>query len=55
MPPEPKTKLKRRSSRKEADEHRFDGGHARELELKRSRGPFRAVSSKGSWDMAEKN
>ncbi|KIK69750.1 hypothetical protein GYMLUDRAFT_521243 [Collybiopsis luxurians FD-317 M1] len=38
MPPEPKTKLKRRSSRKEVDEYRFDGGHARELELKRSRG-----------------
>ncbi|TFK67014.1 hypothetical protein BDN72DRAFT_961339 [Pluteus cervinus] len=39
MPPEPtKTKLKRKSSRKEIEEYRFDATHARELELKRSRG-----------------
>ncbi|KAJ3839391.1 hypothetical protein F5878DRAFT_535654 [Lentinula raphanica] len=38
MPPEPKAKLKRRSSRRDADEYKFDGGHSRELELKRSRG-----------------
>ncbi|KAJ2927802.1 hypothetical protein H1R20_g9292, partial [Candolleomyces eurysporus] len=39
MPPEPtKAKLKRRSSRKELDEYRFDGTHARELEMKRNRG-----------------
>ncbi|KAE9408894.1 hypothetical protein BT96DRAFT_932215 [Gymnopus androsaceus JB14] len=38
MPPEPKAKLKRRSSRREIEEYKFDGGHARELELKRSRG-----------------
>ncbi|KAJ3798734.1 fungal-specific transcription factor domain-containing protein [Lentinula aff. detonsa] len=38
MPPEPKTKLKRRSSRRDTDEYKFDGGHSRELELKRSRG-----------------
>ncbi|KAG7093648.1 hypothetical protein E1B28_007310 [Marasmius oreades] len=39
MPPEPKAKLKRRSSRRELEsEFKFDGGHARELELKRSRG-----------------
>lgn len=38
MPPEQKVKLKRRSSRKELDEFRFDGTHARELEMKRNRG-----------------
>ncbi|KAF9266909.1 hypothetical protein L218DRAFT_956006 [Marasmius fiardii PR-910] len=39
MPPEPKAKLKRRSSKRELEsEFKFDGGHARELELKRSRG-----------------
>ncbi|KAK7061069.1 hypothetical protein VNI00_000804 [Paramarasmius palmivorus] len=39
MPPEPKTKLKRKSSRRELEsEFKFDGGHARELEIKRSRG-----------------
>ncbi|KAF8656078.1 hypothetical protein AX16_002778 [Volvariella volvacea WC 439] len=39
MPAEPtKSKLKRRSSRKDLDEYRFDTAHARELELKRSRG-----------------
>lgn len=39
MPPEPKSKLKRRSSKRELEsEFKFDGGHARELELKRSRG-----------------
>ncbi|TEB24873.1 hypothetical protein FA13DRAFT_1756766 [Coprinellus micaceus] len=40
MPPEPKqAKLRRKASRKELDEFRFDGTHARELELKRNRGP----------------
>ncbi|KAJ3931991.1 MAG: fungal-specific transcription factor domain-containing protein [Lentinula lateritia] len=39
MPPEPKSKLKRRSSRRDTEEYKFDGGHSRELELKRSRGP----------------
>lgn len=39
MPPEPtKAKLKRRASRRDPEEYKFDGGHARELELKRSRG-----------------
>ncbi|RDB19140.1 putative transcriptional regulatory protein C1F7.11c [Hypsizygus marmoreus] len=39
MPVEPtKAKLKRRSSRKEIDEYKFDGSHARELEQKRNRG-----------------
>ncbi|ESK94884.1 hypothetical protein Moror_14051 [Moniliophthora roreri MCA 2997] len=39
MPPEPKAKLKRKSSRRELEsEFKFDGGHARELEIKRSRG-----------------
>jgi hypothetical protein len=39
MPPEPKqAKLRRKASRKELDEFRFDGTHARELELKRNRG-----------------
>ncbi|PPQ72964.1 hypothetical protein CVT24_000166 [Panaeolus cyanescens] len=39
MPAEPtKAKLKRKSSRKEIDEYRFDGSHGRELELKRNRG-----------------
>ncbi|KAJ8095261.1 hypothetical protein PM082_010484 [Marasmius tenuissimus] len=39
MPPEPKAKLKRRSSKRELEsEYKFDGGHARELEIKRSRG-----------------
>lgn len=39
MPADPKPKLKRRSSRRDVDEYKFDGGsHARELELKRSRG-----------------
>lgn len=39
MPVEPKAKLKRRSSRRDpTDEYKYDGGHARELELKRSRG-----------------
>ncbi|KIM39410.1 hypothetical protein M413DRAFT_446927 [Hebeloma cylindrosporum] len=33
-----KSKLKRRTSRKELDEYRFDGTHGRELELKRNRG-----------------
>ncbi|KAF9060968.1 fungal-specific transcription factor domain-containing protein [Rhodocollybia butyracea] len=38
MPPEPKVKVKRRSSKRDVEEYKFDGGHARELELKRSRG-----------------
>ncbi|KAH7922072.1 hypothetical protein BV22DRAFT_1037878 [Leucogyrophana mollusca] len=40
MPPEPtKAKLKRKSSRREAEEsYRFDGGHAREIEQKRNNG-----------------
>lgn len=39
MPAEPsKPRLKRRSSRRDSDEYRFDGSHARELEQKRSRG-----------------
>ncbi|TFK21657.1 hypothetical protein FA15DRAFT_672344 [Coprinopsis marcescibilis] len=39
MPPEPtKSKVKRRTSRKDLDDFRFDGTHARELELKRTRG-----------------
>ncbi|KAF8073307.1 fungal-specific transcription factor domain-containing protein [Lyophyllum atratum] len=39
MPAEPThAKVKRRSSRKDFDEYRFDGSHARELEQKRSRG-----------------
>ncbi|KAF9459093.1 fungal-specific transcription factor domain-containing protein [Collybia nuda] len=33
-----KAKIKRRNSRKDFDEYRFDGSHARELELKRNRG-----------------
>lgn len=33
-----KSKLKRRTSRKELEEYRFDGTHGRELELKRNRG-----------------
>lgn len=37
MPAE-KTKLKRRASRREVDEFKFDGTHARELEQKRNRG-----------------
>ncbi|KAF5380642.1 hypothetical protein D9757_007065 [Collybiopsis confluens] len=48
MPPEPKAKLKRRSSRKEVEEYKFDGGHARELELKRSRGEVRRSSINGT-------
>ncbi|KAF8448743.1 fungal-specific transcription factor domain-containing protein [Boletus edulis BED1] len=39
MPPEPtKGKLKRKASRKEVEEYRFDGGHAREIEQKRNNG-----------------
>ncbi|CAA7261067.1 unnamed protein product [Cyclocybe aegerita] len=39
MPAEPTTaKLKRRTSRKELEEYRFDGSHGRELEMKRNRG-----------------
>ncbi|KAJ3515208.1 hypothetical protein NLJ89_g1912 [Agrocybe chaxingu] len=39
MPAEPtKAKLKRRASRKELEEYRFDGSHGRELEMKRNRG-----------------
>ncbi|KIK95062.1 hypothetical protein PAXRUDRAFT_827363 [Paxillus rubicundulus Ve08.2h10] len=39
MPPEPtKGKLRRKTSRKELDEYRFDGGHAREIEDKRNSG-----------------
>ncbi|KAF8878384.1 fungal-specific transcription factor domain-containing protein [Gymnopilus junonius] len=39
MPAEPtKSKLKRRNSRKDLEEYRFDGNHGRELELKRNRG-----------------
>ncbi|KAF9224214.1 hypothetical protein BS17DRAFT_780653 [Gyrodon lividus] len=39
MPPEPtKGKLKRKTSRKELEEYRFDGGHAREIEQKRNNG-----------------
>ncbi|KAF9474117.1 hypothetical protein BDN70DRAFT_885189 [Pholiota conissans] len=39
MPAEPtKAKLKRRTSRKDLDEYRFDGTHGRDLELKRNRG-----------------
>ena len=46
MPPEPKqAKLRRKASRKELDEFRFDGTHARELELKRNRGVFRPIRS----------
>jgi hypothetical protein len=44
MPPEPKqAKLRRKASRKELDEFRFDGTHARELELKRNRGTWREL------------
>ena len=39
MPPEPsKGKLKRKASRREVEEYRFDGGHAREIEQKRNNG-----------------
>ncbi|EGN96940.1 hypothetical protein SERLA73DRAFT_75787 [Serpula lacrymans var. lacrymans S7.3] len=39
MPPEPtKAKLKRKSSRREVEDFRFDGGHAREIEQKRING-----------------
>lgn len=39
MPPDTtKAKLKRKSSRREGDDFRFDGGHAREIEQKRSNG-----------------
>ena len=39
MPPEPtKGKLKRKASRREIEEYRFDGGHAREIEQKRNNG-----------------
>ncbi|KAG1747737.1 fungal-specific transcription factor domain-containing protein [Suillus paluster] len=39
MPPDPtKGKLKRKSSRREGEEFRFDGGHAREIEQKRNNG-----------------
>ncbi|KDQ26287.1 hypothetical protein PLEOSDRAFT_1077318 [Pleurotus ostreatus PC15] len=40
MPVDPstKSKLKRRSSRRDIDEFKFDGTHARELEMKRNRG-----------------
>ncbi|GLB45253.1 putative fungal specific transcription factor [Lyophyllum shimeji] len=39
MPAEPtQAKVKRRSSRKDFDEYRFDSSHARELEQKRARG-----------------
>lgn len=41
MPAEPtKTKLKRRSSRKDLEDYHLDGGQTRELEQKRSRGQF---------------
>jgi len=53
MPPEPKTKLRRRSSKRELEsEYKFDGGHARELEVKRSRGVFFAISQVPSADRA---
>jgi hypothetical protein len=39
MPAEPtRAKLKRHSSRKDIEDYHFDGGQARELEQKRSRG-----------------
>ncbi|KAH0836884.1 hypothetical protein J3R83DRAFT_8685 [Lanmaoa asiatica] len=39
MPPEPtKGKLKRKASRRDIEEYRFDGGHAREIEQKRNNG-----------------
>jgi hypothetical protein len=39
MPPDTtKGKLKRKSSRREGDDFRFDGGHAREIEQKRNNG-----------------
>jgi hypothetical protein len=47
MPPEPtisKTRMKKRSTSRrdgrdrDVEDYRFDGGHSRELELKRSRG-----------------
>lgn len=39
MPPDTtKGKLKRKSSRREGEEFRFDGGHAREIEQKRNNG-----------------
>ena len=41
MPAEPtKAKLKRRTSRKDLEEYRYDGAHGRELELKRNRGAY---------------
>lgn len=40
MPVEPKTKLKRRPGRRDADEFSYDGVHARELEQKRNRGAW---------------
>lgn len=43
MPPEPTNAAKRRSTRREADDFKFDGGHAREIESKRSRGEIRYV------------
>jgi len=38
MPPEPKSKIRRKSSKREVEDFKFDGLHIREIELKRSRG-----------------
>lgn len=43
MPPELTNAAKRRSSRREVEEFKFDGGHAREIESKRNRGEIRYV------------
>lgn len=47
MPVEPKAKVKRRATRRDPDEYKFDGSsHARELELKRSRGMYTSFMPK---------
>jgi hypothetical protein len=56
MPAEPtKAKLKRRTSRKDLEEYRFDGSHGRELELKRNRGSFCTdlLAHKATWHSAD--
>jgi hypothetical protein len=49
MPAEPtKQKSRRRSGRKDGDEYKFDGGHAREVERKRNRGEISCAECRRS-------
>lgn len=51
MPAEPtQAKLKRRTSRRDNEDYKFDVTHARELETKRSRGAWLSPDSQSAVD-----